>query len=252
MNIFMKNFKSEIYKINHSILMWIHIIIPIMVAGVFLLYYNYSTWNEFTKVSVYIQVLALSFPFLIGLITVISAEQEEGAGSFAVLLSSQSKNMTHLSKLVVLLLYGLFATIFAVVGFGELYRVQGNILFDTTIYFKVSIIIFLCTVPLYLIHYLIAYNAGKSAGIISGIVGSLISALLLTGLGDGLWHIIPWGILIRLSSIFLYLQSMNAEIFSYPNAIKAVINLAIISLLLIVITIIWSKKWEGRASIDDK
>lgn len=252
MRAFIKNFRSEIYKINHSKLLWIHVIIPALVIWVFAIYYKYSAWNEFDKVSAYIQVLALSFPFILGLITVISCEMEEQAGNFQFLLISQSKPRAHISKLIALLFYGLTATNLAVVGFGIIFRLQGNHILKILIYFQLALIVFVSTLPIYLIQYLIAYNAGKSAGIITGIFGSLLSALLLTGLGDGIWHILPWGILVRFCSTFLESNKIQVPIYQYPLVFNAVINLIIISTVLIIVLVIWAKKWEGRDNLDDK
>lgn len=252
MRAFIKNFMSEIYKINHSKLLWIHVIIPALVIGVFAIYYKYSAWDEFDKISAYIQVLALSFPFLIGLITVISCEMEEQAGNFQFLLINQSKTRAHISKLIALLFYGLTATIFAVVGFGIIFSLQGNHILKILIYFQLALIILVSTLPIYLIHYLIAYKIGKSAGIITGIVGSLLSALLLTGLGDGIWNILPWGTLVRFCSIFLESNKMQVSIFQYPLVFKAVINLIITSTVLMIVLVIWAKKWDGNDSLGDK
>ena len=56
-----------------------------------------------------------------------------------------------------------------------------------------------------MIQYLVVFYFGKGASIGIGIIGSLISALMLTGLGDGIWQVIPWAYSMRLSSYFILL-----------------------------------------------
>ncbi len=56
--------KAEYQKCKHSILLYIHIIVPIMCAAVFAGYYHISGWEPTTKISAYLEVLAVAFPFL--------------------------------------------------------------------------------------------------------------------------------------------------------------------------------------------
>ena len=142
--------KTDIYKIIHSPLLLIHLVIPILGAAIFLAYYMISPWSEVEKVMAYLQVLAMAFPFLISLITVMVAEQEQRAGSFQMLLSSPcSRFIPHFSKLIVLLILGLFSSVIAVVGFGFIFRLMGNTYFSILLYVKEAILLFIGNVILY-------------------------------------------------------------------------------------------------------
>ncbi len=246
----MNKMKSEVYKLNHSLLFWLHLILPILVANVFILYYRVSTWEEIEKINGYIQIISISFPLIIGIITVIAAEQEEQAGAFYPVLYTNSKIKTHLSKLAIILLYGLFSAMIAVIGFGILFRFIGSDLVSIFDYFMVALMVFIATLPIYIIHYLVAFAFGKSAGTILGIFGSLFSALLLTGLGDGLWMVLPWGILARSGSLYLQSKFYGVSILSLISNKIGIIFLLIICMILTAVFILWANKWEGRESID--
>ena len=60
--------KAEHQKCKHSILLYMHSMIPIICAAIFAGYYHISRWELATKISAYLEVLAVAFPFLIGII----------------------------------------------------------------------------------------------------------------------------------------------------------------------------------------
>ena len=60
--------KAEYQKSKHIILLYMHSLIPIMCAAVFAGYYYISSWEPATKISAYLEVLAVAFPFLTGII----------------------------------------------------------------------------------------------------------------------------------------------------------------------------------------
>jgi len=198
------------------------------------------------KVVVYFQILAVSFPTLIGIITAISAESESFCGNFQTMLSGPSKKMTiHLAKLLSLLLFGLIAILFAGIGFGLGFQESDNELFSLVFFTKISLLIFLTSVPLYLIHYFLSFQFGKELSIGVGIVGSLLSALLLTGLGDPIWRFLFWGIPIRLGSIYATCFQLNISFSQVNNVTYAFCFLVVSSIVILVLMMIWSIKWEG-------
>lgn len=239
------------YKMNHSILLWIHLFIPILGAGIFLLYYKISLWQEYAKISAYLQVLAVVFPLLIGLITVIHAEQEAHAGGFQEMLSMPRANVfSHVAKILVFLFYGLIASLIAFTGFGVVFSWMGYKMFALSLYLSVGLLLFLSTIPLYFIHYLLAFTVGKSLGIGVGIAGFLLSALLVTGLGDVIWIYLPWGISGRFSNIFLECARFNVSVFTYPGMIGAIFAYFVMLVALVIVFVLWGNRWEGRAHID--
>ena len=70
---------------------------------------------------------------------------------------------------------------------------------------------------MYGLHLILAFRFGKNLGISVGVIGSLLSALLQTGLDDGRWYVIPYGLGVRFAeSVLIYIFHLssvaNAEI----------------------------------------
>ena len=70
---------------------------------------------------------------------------------------------------------------------------------------------------LYALHLLGAFYFGRNVCIGVGAVGSLLAALLQTGLGTGLWFVLPYGFGVRLTDYFLMysmdvISVLNTEI----------------------------------------
>ena len=185
--------KSDFYKLRHTSIPWIHLLIPLAGAFMFLAYYRLSSWDTVKKISGYLEVLAIAFPLLIGIISGIVIEQEEQAGNFQTLLcSTKSKCTTYLSKLIILLLLGSFSITLAVGVFALGFHVLPYLF-----YLKAGVALIIGNIFLYILHVFISLQFGKGASAGLGVAGSLISALMLTGLGDYIWYFVPWAWSVR-------------------------------------------------------
>lgn len=247
MQTFIRNFRSDTYRFTHSALMPLHLLVPVLGAGIFLLYYNTSRWDEVLKVEAYLQALALVFPFLTGIIVVMASEQELHAGGFQLLLACPGKRQTpHLSKLSVLLLFGLFACAVAVCGFGAVFTATGHSLLPMSFFWQAALLLFLGNMPLYLLEYLLSFSLGKGIGLGLGLIGSLLSALLITGLGEGIWPFLPWGAATRYCTILVE-SNMKGLAFLEASGVKtSLLFLVVYCVVLLFLLVFWSKKWEGR------
>lgn len=247
MNCFLKNLQSDIYKITHSALLPIHLILPIASAAVFLAYYVISPWEETQKVSAYFQVLAMAFPVLISVITVMLSEKELQAGAFQLVLSTpRKKYLPHFSMILAITLCGFIASMLAAVSFGFVFRLMGNQLFTMSLYVKAGLLLFYGNISLYILEYLLSFAFGKGVGLGLGIVGSLLSALLLTGLGDKIWPFLPWSISTRFCSTLVE-STLGQANFIEQHGVKQGFLFIVISTILLLITVnFWSEKWEGR------
>ena len=95
-----------------------------------------------------------------------------------------------------------------------------------------------------MIQYLAVFYFGKGASIGLGIVGSLISALMLTGIGDGIWPIVPWAYSVRLCSYFIMYNS--STLMENQSIIHSMIMMIIYMVTLLVLQLIFINYWEGR------
>lgn len=250
MNIY-TNLKSDCYKILHTPIWLIHVMIPIVGIAVFIGYYSISPWDETDKLSAYIQALAIVFPVLIGMITALFTELEQGAGGFQAILScTTAKSLPHTSKLLLLMLLGLLAALLALVGFGTAFIKMGYARQSLLFYGETAFLLWLSVVPLYLIHYLVSFRFGKGVSIGLGIVGTLLGALLLTGLGDGIWPYLPWGISARFAEMWLTASLSNMAFLEYNDVIKGSSFIFMYTLLFTTIFVLSFNKWEGRKSDD--
>lgn len=242
-----RNMKADFLKLKRTPIVYIHILIPIIGASLFLLYYSISLWDTITKLITYIRTLAIIFPLLIGIITGIIAEQEEQAGSFQnMIMILKRKYISYFSKLLILLLLSVISITIAIFVFAFVFK---N--YSLVFYTKLAGTLFLGNVFLYLLHLFISFRFGKGASIGLGIVGVLVAALMRTGLGDSIWEFIPWAWAIRLGD-YVMLMELNKlglnEIF--PSVSKGILIISISIFVGLIFSISWFNRWEGRESND--
>lgn len=242
--------RAEAYKVTHSSMLWIHLLIPIFGMAVMLAYYGVSLREEVRMVSAYLQLLAMAFPIMIGIITAMTAEREGRAGSFQMFLSAPCRRyIPHAASLITLLVLGLFASLIAVFGFGICFHQMGYSGFSQGFYLKATMLLFVGNIPVYLLQYLVGFLLGKGACLGIGIVGSLLSALLLTGLGEGIWWFLPWGLSIRFVSGAAAYQD---KLFSaFPQMWNGIYFLVAACVLLFLAIVCFAGKWEGRKNEED-
>ncbi|MGE7997365.1 lantibiotic immunity ABC transporter MutG family permease subunit [Lysinibacillus sp. NPDC093190] len=242
--------RAEFLKIKRTPFLLIHLLVPIIISGLFLAYYSYSPWNFDWKVSAYFQALSCGFPIIIGLVCAMASEQEATAGHFQEMLTaSKTKIIAFLSKLLLLLLFSFGAVLLSIgifsVGFIELLHEDT---FNFQFYLIAGCILFASYVFLYILHFFVSLHFGKGASIGLGIVGSLIVALLLTGLGDGIWSFIPYG----WGGHFVSLWEMKAsglDLSTVETGLqKGIIASVCGTLLALFLSCLWFWKWEGRKS----
>lgn len=245
------NLKSDLYKIFHTPLWLMHLLIPAIGSVLFLLYYSISGWDEINKLSAYIQILSVTFPILVGIITSMVAELEQGAGDFQLLLSTPaSKYIAHISKLILLVTFGFLSSLFALLGFGIGFMTMGYTAFNLIFYVKAACLLSVSVLPLYLLQYIVSFVFGKGLGLGLGILGGLLSALLLTGLGDGIWWMLPWGITARFSESLLMSNLAGIEFLQYSDMIRGILFILLFSIVFIALLLLIFRKWEGKKSED--
>ena len=242
--------RAELLKTKRTPFLLTHLIVPIIISGVFLAYYTYSPWDFNGKVSAYFEGLSCGFPIIIGLVCAMVAEQEATAGHFQEMLkATKTKIVAFLSKLLLLLLFSFGAILLSVgifsVGFIEL-------LHEDTLGFQFYVIagciLFVSYVFLYILHLFVSLHFGKGASIGLGMVESLSVALLLTGLGDGIWSFIPYGWGGHFVSLWT-LKASGTDLSMLETGLQAGIFASISgTLLALALSCLWFWKWEGRKS----
>lgn len=183
-----KNLCADLLKMKWLPVTLAHILIPVIISGIFLSYYSFSAWSDQTKVVAFYQAVGAGFPVLIGIFTAGVVEQEQNAGEFQNLLTLPEKCAAFVSKLLLLLMFSLFALLLTAVLFGFVF--DGWIAKDTmgiSIHLAAVFIMWCSSIPVYIWQYIVAFTFGKGVSAGVGIASGLVSALMLTGLGDYVW-----------------------------------------------------------------
>ncbi|AWI05142.1 lantibiotic immunity ABC transporter MutG family permease subunit [Clostridium drakei] len=244
--------RADFQKLKHTQTFWIHIVIPVLGALVFLMCYNlFNSVKTIEKHVLYFESLSMLFPLLIGIICGIVVSQEEQAGQFQVLLSTKSRITTCLSKLLTLILIGMFSLFLALstVLLGlKLFLHVSNIPYS--LYFQAFVWIVFGNIFIYILSFWVSLKFGRGASIFLGIAGMLIAALMITGLGDRCWMYLPWAWSVRFcdfATLNFMAAAMHKEIpdFSY-NLRKASFITSAYTFVILILQLLWFKFWEGR------
>ncbi len=152
--------KSELYKLKHTWILWIHLVLPVLYALVFYLASQTTGLKKFSPdetIQVYFMLLGAALPIVFGILTYKVADMESRAGHFQLLLSTiPSRTKTYLGKMGALFLGFLLAASVAVGLFGWLF---GHRTF--AVWFTALILLLLGSVAVYLIHLWVALALGS-------------------------------------------------------------------------------------------
>jgi len=248
MSTFFRLIRGDFKKLRRSSIVWIHVVVPILIAVLFVWYYSYSALNDISKIEYFIQVLSIGFPLIIGIVCAMVVEQEASAGNFQELLMSKSKLLCFFSKLC-MLVFMAAASLIAAVGILaislEIFLYKN--LLSVTFYGKITLLLLFCEIFLYLLHLLCSFKFGTGASIGLGISESLIAALLLTGLGDKTWKWIPcsWGG--RACDYYISLSTYKGNGGIYMQEFQSTVYIFIVvTVIFLLISFLWFNYFEGR------
>lgn len=248
--------KADFMKMKRTPFYLIHFCIPIIGVIIFLAYFSTSKSNDVVKLNLYLQVLLMAFPVLIGIVCSAAVQQEAMAGKFKEMIGTKyGRGKCLLSKILMLLFAGFFSLTLAVGAFyiGFQYLLKQNTL-QFSFYVYVTLIIFWCQIFIYLFHLWLGINFGSGASIGMGIFESLISALFITGLGDGIWQWIPFGWGIKICNNLFIREPNSIDAFNkvadmnigISNSMSGIRNSVIFTILFGVFLLIWFNFYESN------
>lgn len=244
--------RADLLKMQRTPFLLIHLLTPLIGAGLFLAYYSISAASEAGKVMAFMQAIACAYPTVIGLVCAMAAEQEAVAGRFQGMLGLPAgRTTTFFSKLLLLLGFSLGAVLitFALFGTGfsrVLHQGSHGLLF----YGTGAVIIFGSSLFLYLLHLTVSLHFGRGASIGIGIAGSLIAALMLTGLGDALWPYIPFAWGARFVSLWAFAHTGHSISPAVSGQTAGLWVCITATLMLGLLSVLWFQRWEGRPADD--
>lgn len=235
------NVKGNAYKILHSKILLVHILVPTVAVLIFGAYYSYSLWSEAEKVLAYMQVIAMAFPLMIAIVITMLYEMDLRSGGFAnLLMVPYSKITAHLGNLLPMLLLGFCAEAYAIVGFGCVFRRMGYTGIPILVYFEFALMMFGANISVYILQYIICYEFGKGISLGVGVLGTLLSPLLCMGIGDRIWKYIPCSYGIRFSTCSFRLKYNTIDrILKKDYQSGSIVALAV-TILVFVLFLAWS------------
>lgn len=239
-----ENLRADLRKMKGTAVMLGHLLIPLFISGLFLLYASFSPWNEKTKIIAFYQAIGAGLPVLIGIFTASMIEQEENAGDFQNLLASPKKIEAFGSKILLLLVLGFFSLVFTAIIFGfGLGAILGSPTVEVGMCLKASLLMWCGSIPIYLWQMIFAFQLGKGAAIGGGILSGLVSALMLTGLGDKVWKYLFISWTSRIPDAYLaFALGESAAI----NDLAAVMPIYVVfTAMSMVYYVRWASRWEG-------
>lgn len=245
MNALVSYLKADFIKVKYTTLCIAHLVIPIMMAGIFLAYYAVSPWNAYSKIQAFYQIMGMGYPFLIGVFCAVTAEQERTAGNYQAMLATADRRIPFFSKLLLLILLGVFSVTVASAMFGTGYfwglkqRAVGY-----SFYWIVAAVMLGSSLFLYILHLFLALRMNQGITIGIGIAESLLSALCLTGLGERVWVYIPAAWAGRMTGYVLAVCS-GTEV-PLSGCRKAAMVCVMVTLVSFIMYGIWACRWDGR------
>ena len=252
---------ADCKKAKHTPLLWMHLAIPLIGAAAMVLYdsYSHSAYST-ANVGGYLQLLAIAFPLLIGVICSMSIDQESQAGNFQVLfISSNPKHLALLSKFLFLLILGLGSALLAVFCYtAGISATLHKSLFPLSFYLTAALILTGSFVFDYMFHLFLSLRFGKGTSIGIGIAELLLAAILNTDLGVNIWVAFPctWGIrfvttLTNAASKSALQSTKNMMAVQTSSELNAGIFVCIVaSILSVILACVWFSRWEGNKSED--
>lgn len=239
--------KAEFLKYRHCALLYIHVVVPVLGAVIFASYFKISGWDAATKISAYLEALAIATPFLIGIIVGTVTQNEYQAGHYQLILGTiPSRSAAYIGKLGVLFIGFMGAITLALGIFYSLYQTGSYIL-----YLRAGALLALTAVPIYMIHLFIGMNFGKGASMGMGIAGSLITALMITGMGDAVWKYIPWAWGARFMDYMVLAWHRPALFLQMePEFMSGIWITVICAGSLFIASLAWFRYWEGGKGND--
>ncbi len=239
---------SEFLKMRRTWILWIHLVMPVTGITIFLLYYHYTGWNDWGKISGYLEVLAVVCPTLVGIICALAADQEKEAGHLQNLFGvTKSRCFIMAEKLAVLLICNLAALFLATAGFGIGFGGgESNLKLPANFYLIMAMLLWLPQFFAYCFHLYLGLRFSKGITIGAGIVGSLLAALFLTGMGDGIWIFFPCAWAGRFTMYYISYIRGNINIsFLTDQAKVGIILVGLLTLAGGVLFFVWVHVYEG-------
>lgn len=246
----LRGVRAEFIKLRHTAVLWLHILIPVVGAGVFLLYFSlYPQVEDSSKLGLVLQLTAVVFPIVIGVVCGMMAALEERAAGFQGMMSNKDgRVIAYVNKLLTAILLGGLSTVLLVA-----IVMAGSSIFSLTqlsysAFGLATLGMFLGSMPLYTIHLFLSVKWGLGASVFIGVVESLLS-IMFSNVDVAIWPFFPcaWGVKI-LQNILHAIPTSLWMIFDRIGVELLIIT--VLSVAFLLLSFAWFQRWEGRKSFE--
>ncbi|MFP3153456.1 lantibiotic immunity ABC transporter MutG family permease subunit [Lachnospiraceae bacterium ZAX-1] len=237
-----RGIRSEFIKLHHTAFLWIHALIPVLGAALFLLYFAlYYKIETDVKMALVLELTSVVFPIIISVVCGMMITLEEKAGNFQGMLSNQNgRAITYLNKLLTAILLGGLSVgllvILTLCGSTILSLVQ----LPVRLFTYAALGMFLGVIPLYIIHMFLSVQWGLSVSVFVGVVESLL-AVMFSNVNTGIWPFIPCAWSVKIIQNTLSIVNISGMELTIVTAL---------SMIFLLLSFIWFQKWEGRKSFE--
>nr|UWI49925.1 lantibiotic immunity ABC transporter MutG family permease subunit [Clostridioides difficile] len=235
-----REFFSNFTKIKRTPIILLHLLVPIVVTTLFLVYYAFAGYHIIHDVRLFFVILQICYPIFVSIVVTILINLDRNINNIQNALGLvESRRSVYLGKLLFLL----FLSAISMIIYELCFYVGVNLFLDiSTTYFGSYLVIFyiflFSNLFLYLLHVLIDFRFGSSISVLLGISGTILAGFFENAIGDKIWPIIPWEWGVR----FL----KNYFDFSSSPIFLGIISLTIITSIVLVLSILWFSRWEGK------
>ena len=235
-----REFISNFTKIKRTPFIFLHLSLPIVITTLFLVYYAIAGYRIIPDVRSYFILLQIGYPIFLSIAVPVFIHLDKNINGVQNSLGLvESRSSVYLGKLFFLLFFSAISMILYEVCF----YIGVNMFMDISItsfstYAAIFCIFLFNSLFIYLLHIPAAFRFGSSISVLLGISGTILAGLFENPIGDKIWAVIPWEWGVRLLK--------NYFCFSNTPVFPGIIAMAIMTLTILVLSILWFNRWEGK------
>lgn len=233
---------SEMLKVKHTLFWAIHVLAPIFGGLLFILYFMiYSGVDEYKKIKLLLELIAMLFPLVISVIVGMNIIQEEKNSYFQTILAVSNRYKVLGAKLFMLYVAGNFAF----VGLLFLFVLGVNVLgimenLNISMLSCAAMGIVFGNLSIYIWHLFLNLKYGIGISLFFGVFESLQCILYSNIELQGIWRYIPFA-----WSMNWIQDSLNNNLL---GRMVEWVSIAFLTVCFLLILMKWFSHWEGRKS----
>ena len=237
-----REFLSNFTKIKRTPMLLLHLLTPIVITALFLLYYGSAGYRIIPDVRSFFLLLQIGCPIFASMAVSIFIHLDRNINGLQNALGLvESRKCVYLGKLFFLLFLSAVNVILYEVCFyiGVNWFLNSSIIhFD--FYLAVFCIFLFCNLFLYLLHMAAAFRFGSSVSVLLGVSGTILAGIFENPMGDKIWTAIPWEWGVR---FFKRMYECIRHTRFFRGGFAYHYNFSGL-----VLTTLWFDRWEGKVT----